>query len=232
MVQHRLLRLAATLGFIGLVVYSVTSLAHPNGGPTYETTFANYAAGANWTAVHLGQFIGMAGLLVLFYALNLEAGAPRWLGVFGTLAAAVTLALAALVYAVDGVALKQAVDAWVRAPAAEQATRLASAEAIRWLEWGSDSYQDFAFGLAMLLFGMVIVWTARVPRPIGVLMGLAGLAWLVVGWIVGTAGFGPHAVPMQAGEACLLAWVIWLLIVAWRKAPIPAALGRPTAASS
>src|SRR6478672_5177061 len=125
MVQHRLLRLAATLGFIGLLVYTITSLAHPNGGPTYEATFASYAAGANWTAVHLGQFIGMAGLLaglvVLFYALNLEAGAARWLGVFGALATAVALALAALVYAVDGVALKQAVDAWANAPAAEQA---------------------------------------------------------------------------------------------------------------
>jgi hypothetical protein len=116
---------------------------------------------------------------------------------------------------------------------ATEPAHLASAEAIRWLEWGSNSYQDFAFGLAMLLFGVVIVWTARVPRPIGVLMGLAGLAWLMVGWVVGSLGFGPHAAPMQAGEACLLAWVIWLFIVAWRwKAPVPATLGRPTAASS
>jgi len=34
---------------------------------------------------------------------------------------------------VDGVALKQAVNAWASAPDAEKAARFASAEAIRWL---------------------------------------------------------------------------------------------------
>jgi hypothetical protein len=35
---------------------------------------------------------------------------------------------------VDGVALKQAVNAWVDAPEAEKAARFAAAEAMRWLE--------------------------------------------------------------------------------------------------
>jgi hypothetical protein len=69
------------------------------------------------------------------------------------------------------VALKQAVDAWSSAPAAEKATRFASAEAIRWLEWGTNSYWNFMPGLALVLFAIVIVWTARIPRPIGYLMG-------------------------------------------------------------
>ena len=42
--------------------------------------------------------------------------------------------------AVDGVALKQAVNAWASAPVAEKAARFASAEAIRWIEWGARSY--------------------------------------------------------------------------------------------
>src|SRR5690348_17745576 len=50
------------------------------------------------------------------------------------------------------------------APAAEQATRFASAQAIRWLEWGTDSYSNFMLGLTMVLLAIVIVWTARVPR--------------------------------------------------------------------
>jgi hypothetical protein len=60
-------------------------------------------------------------------------------------------------YAVDGVALKQAVDAWANAPAAEQAPRFASAETIRWLEWGVTSSTDFMVGLSLALFGLVIV---------------------------------------------------------------------------
>jgi len=53
---------------------------------------------------------------------------------------------------VDGVALKQAVDAWASAPEVEKSVRFASAEAIRWLEWGVRSYQSFMLGVTFLLF--------------------------------------------------------------------------------
>src|SRR2546426_6043196 len=208
MVDRKLLRLSATLLFIGEVLSAVLQFPHPAGGPTYEATFANYAASGDWAAIHLGQFVGeavfLAGLLVLFFALNVSEGTPRWVGFFGAIAAGVALALEGVLYAVDGVALKQAVDAWASAPAAEQATRFASVEAIRWLEWGTNSYSNFMFGLALVLYALVIVWTARVPRPIGYLMGLSGLAFIVLGWLVGTEGFTPiHNVPMDAGAVFL-----------------------------
>ena len=89
-----------------------------------------------------------------------------------------TLALYGVVLAVDGVALKQAVNAWASAPEAEKAARFASAEAIRWLEWGTRSYANFTLGLALLLFAVAEVRTAWIPRPIAYLMGLAGLAYV------------------------------------------------------
>src|SRR5438034_2175299 len=90
------------------------------------------------------------------------------------------------------------------APAAEQAARFASAEALRWLEWGTTSYQDFMLGLALVLFAIVIVWTARVPRPVGYLMGLSGLASLVLGWVIGAEGFAPIGeVPSYAAPVFL-----------------------------
>ncbi len=107
------------------------------------------------------------------------------MGLFGAIAAVVALALYGVASAVDGVVLKQAADAWASAPAAEQATRLASAEAIRWLETGAASYWNFMQGLPLVLFAIVIVWTARVTRPIGYLMGVSGLAFLVTGWVEG-----------------------------------------------
>lgn len=230
MVNHKLLRLSATLSFVGLLVYSVASLLHADGGPTLEATFASYAASGDWVAVHLAEFVGMAGilggLLVLFFALNVSQGTPRWLGFFGAISAGVALALAAVTFAVDGVANKQAVDAWVSAPAAEQTARFASAEALRWLEMGTTSYQDFMLGLALVFFAIVIVWTARVPRPIGYLMGLSGLAYLVQGWLIGTLGFTPaNTVPTDAGYTLLFISMIWLLIVAlWRKESVQAAI--------
>ena len=57
------------------------------------------------------------------------------------------------------------------------------------------------------------------PRAIGFLMGLAAIPMLVQSQVVGTEGF---AVPLLAGTLStvalplMLAWSIWLLIVAWR----------------
>jgi hypothetical protein len=130
MADSNSLRLAAMLIFIGAVLLTVLVLfVHPGGGPTEEATFANNAANRDWAAIHL----------VLFFALNVSEGTPRRVGFFGAVAAGVVLALAGVQYAVDGVANKQAEDAWVSAPAAEKATRFASAEALRWLEWGTNN---------------------------------------------------------------------------------------------
>jgi hypothetical protein len=223
MANRNLLRLSATLPFIGFLLYALASIFHhdPANSNDHIVTFTLYAANSVWTAVHLGQFVGnaliIAGLLVLFFALNVSEGTPRWMGFFGAIAAGVALALDGVLQAVDGVALKQAVDAWVSAPAAEKAARFASAEAIRWLEWGTRSYESFMFGLALVLFAIVIVWTARAPRPIGYLMGLSGLAYLVQGWVLGTEGFSAtNTVPQLLGYVLVPAWIIWLLIVSWR----------------
>jgi hypothetical protein len=71
----------------------------------------------------------------------------------------------------------------------------------------------------------VVVWTARVPRPIGYLMGLSGLALFVLGWLVGTRGStSADTVPADAGYTLLAASTLWLLVVAWTmKASVRAA---------
>ena len=90
---------------------------------------------------------------------------------------------------------------------------------MRWLEWGANQYQIFMFALVLILLATVIVGTARVPRAIGYLMGLAAIPPLVQSLVIGTEGF---SVPLLAGSLSvvglplMLAWSIWLLIVAWR----------------
>ncbi|HEU5434574.1 MAG TPA: hypothetical protein VFU81_23070, partial [Thermomicrobiales bacterium] len=103
----------------------------------------------------------------------------------------------------------------------------ASAEAIRWIEWGLRSYQDVTLGLALLLFAVAVARTAWLPWPIGFLLGLSGLAYLAQGWVVGGEGFSQtESILIVLAWVLDVAWMIWLAIVAWR---MPDAEPRPPA---
>ena len=216
------LRLSAALMLGGQLLFIVATLFH-TGGPAnnHPVIFAAYAASATWKAVHLAQFgamaIFLAGLLALHFALDVQSGAAGWSSRFGAALTVTTLALYGVLQAVDGIANKQAVDAWVGAPVAEKAARFASAEAIRWLEWGVRSYENLTLGLALLLFAAAGMRTAWLPRPLGYLMGLSGLAYLVQGWVVGAQGFsGTETIAIEVAYVLDLAWMIWLVVLAWR----------------
>lgn len=221
-IDRTTLRLSSTLLLVGQLLYIVVTLFHTGGDANnHVAVFTGYARSDIWTAVHAGQFacmtIFLAGLFALFFALDVQAGTPRWAARFGAASSAVTLALYGGVLAVDGVALKQAVNAWVSAPEAEKAARFASAEALRWLEWGMRSYQNFALGIAVLLLAVAAGRTAWVPRSIACLMGLSGLTYLTQGWVAGSEGFSPrHTIAIVAAEVLNVAWMIWLVIIAWR----------------
>jgi hypothetical protein len=216
------LRLSATLLLVGQLLYIVVTQLHTGGDANnHPAIFAAYAGSGIWTAVHVGQFAAMAivlaGLLALVFALEVQAGTARLAGLFGAASAVAALALHGALQAVDGVANKQADVAWVSAPDAEQAARFASAEAIRWIEWGMRSYHAFALGLALLLFAAAVVRAAGVPRPIAYLMGLAGLTYLAQGWLVGEEGFSQTvSIAIVLAWVLSLAWMIWLVVVAWR----------------
>jgi hypothetical protein len=216
------LRLSATLLLVGQLLYIVITRFHTGGEANdHPVIFAAYAASEIWTAVHVGQFAAMAlvlaGLLALVFALDVPAGTARWAGLLGAASAVAALALYGALQAVDGVANKQADVAWVNAPDAEKAARFASAEAIRWVEWGMRSYHAFALGLALLLVAAAVVRTAWIPRPIAYLMGLTGLTYLVQGWLVGEEGFSQSvSIAIVLAWVLSLAWMIWLVVVAWR----------------
>lgn len=77
--SRSILRLSATLLFAGVLISLVAGLFHPANAPAndHPTVFADYAASVNWTTIHLGQFLGMAGLagglVALFSALELNS---------------------------------------------------------------------------------------------------------------------------------------------------------------
>lgn len=217
------LRRPATLLLVGQLLYVVVTLFHTGGAANdHHAIFAAYAASEIWTAVHATQFVCMAillaGLLALFYAVDEQAEWPRLLGRLGVASTTAALALSGVVLAVDGVALKQAVNAWATAPEAEKATRFATAEAMRWLEWGARSYENFTLALAVLL-AAAVVRTTRIPRPVAYVMGLSGLTFVVQGWTAGGEGFSsPHTIAIVLSEVLNAVWMTWLLVFASRAA--------------
>jgi hypothetical protein len=218
------LRLSATLLFIGILLSFLAGFFHPDHAYANDhiAVFAEYASSSDWTAVHLGQFAGMAvliaGLVVLYFALDIQFGTAVWIGRFAVICAVVTLAMYAVLQAVDGVALKHAVDAWAAAPESEKAIRFASAETIRWLEWAVRSYQSYMLGLSLILFGAAVALTGQISKAIGLLMALSGLAYLAQGWIIASEGFSDaNTFPTLLGIGSTLIWSVWLLLSSWRS---------------
>ena len=207
----------------GVLLFTLSGLFHPARHPANDhiEAFAEYAASAHYALIHVGQFAGMllmvAGLVLLLLALSPQS--RSWTGQVGVVLSVGALILYGVLQAVDGVALKQAADAWMRAPEAEKAVRWASAEAIRWTEWGVRSYHSFMLGASFVLFGTMLAQTAGVPKPIGYLMALSGVAYIIQGWVLGTEGFSIPAftAPAVVGVVLAVVWSVWLLVAAWRS---------------
>ncbi|MFM6848236.1 MAG: hypothetical protein ACKOVB_03935, partial [Terrabacter sp.] len=187
-------RVAAGLLVGGAVLAVVGGVLHPHteAPNSHVAAFAEYARSTDWVWVHDLQFLSaavvVAGFLVAGGTLR-RVGAPATLVRLGNGAAAATASLIAVNMAVDGVALKGAVDAWAAAPVDDRAPRFAAAEAIRWLEWGVNSFFTVLLGLTVLLFASALLQCAHLgtaARLAGVSGGLAGLLLVLNGLVVGS----------------------------------------------
>jgi len=199
-------RLSAVLLVTGAVLAVVGGILHPHDElpNSHEAVFAEYARSADWVWVHDLQFLSaavvVAGLLTAGRALQ-RVGVPRSLVRVGDAAAAATVALIAVNMAVDGVALKRAVDAWAAADPADQASRFAAAEAVRWLEWGVNSFFAVLLGITLLTAAAGLLRQAHLGtrvRLAGVTGALAGILLVINGLSVGAHGFEPTALPLVA----------------------------------
>jgi hypothetical protein len=214
------LRLAAILLLAGQVLFILITQFHTGGDANdHQSIFAEYAHSGDWKGVHALQFLAVsvtvAGLVVLFCALEAGARRPVWAARIGAALAIVSLALYGVLQAVDGIGNKQVDHAWVTASDADKSARFASAEAMRWLEWGMSSYHAYAIGLALVAFAaaMALVTTA-VPRAVAYLVGLSGIAYLAEGWVAGSQGFNSvHSILIIASWVFSLAWMIWLVVI-------------------
>jgi hypothetical protein len=189
----------------------------------HSSIFAKYADSGDWKGVHALQFgavaVIVAGLVVLCRAIEERTDGPSWAARIGAILGAVSLGLYGVLQAADGIGNKQVDQAWVNASGAQKSARFASAEAMRWLEWGLSSYHAYAVGLSLLLLAGAAraVRAGTLPRAVPYLAALTGIAYLAEGWVAGAQGFNAaHSILIIVSWVLSLVWMGWLTVATWR----------------
>jgi hypothetical protein len=221
--EHSTLRLAGGLILGGFLVNLVVTLFHPGGHENnHRVIFMKYADSDAWVAIHLGQFIfvfiALAGLVVLYRFLTIGVEGSL-LARFALGATIATAAAFAILQALDGVALKQAVDAWTHASGAQKAIRFDNAETVRWIEWGFQSYFRLLLGMSFVLFGASILATRRAAAWLGWVAILAGAISVAFGIDVGYSGLesGFQDVTGIAFLVALAVFAVGLIVTGARR---------------
>jgi hypothetical protein len=182
--------------------------------------FTEYAADKLWVASHLGQFLGVGLIFAGLYALtrSLRGDAAEWLANLGLLFALAALALAAVLQAIDGVALKVMVDRWAAAAAAQKQSAFDAAFAVRQIEIGAASFTAMLFGTAGLLFGISLAASARYPTWLGWLAIIGGAGTAIGGVVTAFTGFSSPA--MNVAMPFNLLMIVWIALTGalmWRR---------------
>src|SRR5215204_3156303 len=127
-------RLGAVALPLGVIVIGIAEYFHPAKLDPMDNhaVFMEYAHTNIWTAVHFGEYFGflllLGGLVALYYSVSAQPGVGAGLAPFGFAAAVTAAASFTVLQAVDGVALKRAVDTWASAPAPQNTAAVAAAE--------------------------------------------------------------------------------------------------------
>jgi hypothetical protein len=193
-------RLGAVALPLGVILLVVATAIHPSREEPMDNPaiFTEYAQSDSWIAVHFGQWFAIlliiGGLVALYYSITAKPEANAAVARFGLVVAVLTGASLTILQAVDGVALKWAVDAWASAPADGAVAAFAVAEALRWTEYSLQSYSNILLGLTLILYGLAIALGSVYPRWLGWVAAASGVAWIVHGLMVSYIGLF-HSVP-------------------------------------
>jgi hypothetical protein len=215
-------RMGATCAIAGSVALFIGTYLHPMGADPNQAVaaFTEYAADHLWVASHLTQLLGIA---LIVSALTLLAqqfpmrSAAAWAGIAAA-GATTSLALAAALQAVDGIALKHMVDAWAAAPATQKEGVFHAAFAVRQIEIGLASMLGLFMGLTITVYGVALLFDQTYPKWIGALAIIGGIPTMVAGVVVAYTGFSGLAMAINMPANSLL--LVWMLILGgfmWRR---------------
>jgi hypothetical protein len=221
--DRSLLRLGAVAGALGVLLQVVTDQLHPAHAHPNDSAaaFAEYAHSDIWVSVHIGQFLGTLLLVVALVALARSAarqpGVAGALAVVGTVAAVVVAAVFTVQMAVDGVALRAAVQVWSRAAAADKPTAFLMADDVRSIEKGLGGFFQLSNGLTLLALGLSVALGRAFPRWLGWVGAIAGAGWFVGGVVTAHTGFSMAASRTLTGPLLLtVVFVVGVCVAMWR----------------
>jgi hypothetical protein len=163
--NRTVVRFFAVATLLGVLTLSTGTALHPMSADPSDAAaaFAEYAVDRYWIWSHLAQFVGVVllALALIAFTLELEEGrSAPWGGISVALAIGL-IAVAAVLQAVDGVALKRMVDRWAAAAAELKSDVFEAAFAIRQIEIGLTAFLSFVTGLAVTAFGLSLLFNSR-----------------------------------------------------------------------
>ena len=133
-----------------------------------------------------------------------------------------SLAVAAALQAVDGVALKVMVDAWAAAPAAQKEGVFHAAFAVRQVEVGLASMLSLLSGLTVTVYGGALLVDRTYPKWLGGLAIGGGVPTAAAGIVMAYTGFSGLAMAINMpASSLLLGWMFTLGVFMWRRGGVP-----------
>ena len=208
-------RVGGISAIVGVIVLFLATMlhpmdAHPGDAPA---AFAEYALDRFWVATHLGQLLGVVLIATGLVALSwkLRAGRAGAWALLAGLATVASVSLAGALQAVDGVALKFAVDRWSASAEGARAAAFEAAYAVRQVEVGLASVMGALFGLTVLLHGMALMLSPVAPSWLGLFGALAGLATLISSIVQAHTGFSDVAMATTMPSSLLI--LVWSICV-------------------
>jgi len=215
-------RIGAACAIAGSVLLFVGTYLHPMEADPNEAVaaFAEYAADHLWVASHLTQLVGVALMVaaLLFLTQQLEVKSGLGWAQIATGGAIASLAVATVLQAVDGIALKRMVDIWAAAPALQKEGAFHAAFAVRQIEIGLASMLSLSMGLTVILYGVALLVDNTYPKVVGGLAILGGVPTMVAGVVMAYTGFSELAMAINMPASSLL--LVWMLILGgcmWRQ---------------
>ncbi|HEX5978944.1 MAG TPA: hypothetical protein VFY68_16800 [Nitrososphaeraceae archaeon] len=223
--QYPLLRIGSIAFLVGVIIVIVSTTIHPSteDPSNHPIVFAEYANDDSWIAVHIGQFAGgimvfAAGFVALFRLLvQSGSGIASILAWIGLAVAIPTASAIAVLQAVDGIALKMAVDSWVAAPPEEKVITFRVAEGIRFIEYGTNSIFRILQGTLAMIFGVAIAKSKILSKWIGGTGVVIGAVTIYAGLEVAYLGFGGLTTIIGISMIIYFIWVGILGGLMWRK---------------
>lgn len=206
-------KLAGMMAIAGAIALFVGSWLHPmNADPNVPlAAFEEYAADHHWIATHLIQLLGvvlMTAALVLV-SKKLAGGRADALASLGMAGAIAGMAVAAALQAVDGIALKAMVNAWMAATTLNKSTIFPAVLAVRQVEIGLAAMTSLLLGATVALYGAGLLVDARFPRWIGWLGLASGVPGAIAGIVIAYTGFSELAMSVNMPASMLM--LVWMI---------------------